>query len=132
MPVGAVGSPLPSSVSPVGECDPVISPCWSIEPSTAILAVASHVLVSVWIHGPLANAPPPLKFVMQEKTLPFSAPVVEYWLSPNGSFVRSTPPVLDAAEAPADVADGVFASLLHAATAARAPKNVMTIDLRRT
>src|SRR3954466_7791862 len=59
-----------------------------MEPLTAILAVPSHVLVSVWIQGPFWNAPPPVKLVMQESTEPFCGLVV-YWPSPSGGFGRS-------------------------------------------
>jgi hypothetical protein len=80
----------------------------------------------------LANAPPPLKLLMQEKTLPFAAPVVEYWLSPNGNFVRSTAVVSVGAALELDVAVGFLASLLHAATTPSALMSEMTMTIRRT
>src|SRR4051812_38453299 len=102
-----------------------------MEPLTAILAVTSHVLVSVWIQGPFWNAPPPVKLVMHESTEPFCGLVV-YWPSPSGSLVRSTADVpLDDGELEeedelvddAAVDDAVaadFLSLLQATTVASA------------
>ena len=77
-PVGTVGRPLPVSISPPLDSCPVICPCWSSEPLTAIFAVASQVLVAASIHGPSRNAPPPLNWVMHEYTEPLTALVAYF------------------------------------------------------